>query len=109
MGDDERRDLWNELRKINETLTHREDEAGRTRIALARIEERQVAHSTSTSAQFKSLTDKIDGLATTERVNGIENRVTGIEKNQRWVTTGILGAVGTAAASALGLTKKIGL
>jgi hypothetical protein len=62
------------------------------RLALARMEERQVAEARAADHHRRNLRAQLDGLATKEQVEGIEGRVEKLEENQSKAAWGIIGA-----------------
>jgi hypothetical protein len=62
------------------------------RLALARMEERQVAEARAADHHRRNLRAQLDGLATKQEVGAIGDRVDKLEENQTWATRGIIGA-----------------
>jgi hypothetical protein len=79
------------------------------RLALARMEERQVAEARAADHHRRNLRAQLDGLATKEQVEGIEGRVEKLEENQSKAAWGIIGAWFAGIGVVWGvITKKLG-
>jgi hypothetical protein len=62
------------------------------RLAVARMEERQIAEARSADHHRRNLQMKLDTLASKEHVEAVEDRVGKLEDTQRWASRSIIGA-----------------
>ena len=85
------------------------DDITSIKISTARIEEQVKALGNAVSVQYQTISEQIETLAGKQHVSDLEARVMKMEANHSWVIRGVIATVATVVATAMGVTKKIGL
>lgn len=85
------------------------DDITQIKISTARIEEQVKALASATNVQYQTLSEQMEGLAGKQHLSDLEARVLKMEANHSWVVRGVIATGATVIATAMGLTKKIGL